>query len=82
MPAPKGRPEQVIDLSHEAAIRQFIRSANQNGQYITIASISDFLKDRDKQFTFHSTTLARTLNRWGLNLDKEKDHNILRKKMT
>ena len=80
MPAPKGRPEQVIDLSHEAAIRQFIRSANQNGQYITIASISEFLKDRDKNVTFHSTTLARTLNRWGFEFGKGKRSQHLKEK--
>jgi len=42
-PEPKGRRSYAIDRSHQEAVRAFIRHANQNGQYITISSISEFL---------------------------------------
>ncbi|EDN65679.1 transposase [Beggiatoa sp. PS] len=45
-PEPKGHPSYAIDSSHEEAVRSFIRSANKNGQYITVSTISEFIKKR------------------------------------
>ncbi len=46
-PDPKGRPGYAINGSHEAAVRHFIRNANQQGEYITLSTLSEFLQKRD-----------------------------------
>jgi len=65
LPEPKGRPSYAIDCSHEEAVRSLIRKANQNGQYLTLSSISNLIMDKEPSASFHRATLARTLNRWG-----------------
>ena len=80
----RGRPAHAVSASHQESVRAFIRSANKNGEYITLASIRDFLKDESGDESFHVATLARTLNRWGFEFGqgtrsqhlKEKDHVI------
>jgi transposase len=71
-PEPKGRPNYAIDCSHEEAVRSFIRNANQNGQYITISSISKLIRDKEPNTSFHPVTLTRTLDRWGFEFGKGK----------
>jgi transposase len=80
----RGRPEHAVNISHQEAVRTYIRSANKNGEYITLTHIRDFLKERSSDESFHLATLARTLNRWGFEFGKgtrsqhlkEKDHVI------
>ena len=79
-PEPKGRPGYAIDSSHEEAVRGFIRYANQNGQYITLSAISDFIREREAGIEFHSATLARTLDRWGFDFGKGKRSQHLKEK--
>lgn len=79
-PDPKGRPNYSIDSSHEEAIRQFIRCANQEGRYITISSLSEFIQKRDLNLQFHSATLSRTLDRWGFDFGKGKRSQHLKEK--
>ena len=79
-PEPKGRPSYAIDSSHEEAVRSFIRHANQNGQYITIATISEFIQERDKDIQFHPATLARALDRWGFDFGKGKRSQHIKEK--
>lgn len=80
----RGRPAHSVSISDQEKVRSYVRSANQNGQYITIENIKEFLKDNSDIEEFHSTTLSRTLNRWGFEFGKgtrsqhlkEKDHVI------
>lgn len=80
----RGRPTHAVSVSNQEAVRTFIRAANKNGEYITLATIRDFLKENSKDESFHIVTLARTLNRWGFEFGqgtrsqhlKEKDHVI------
>ena len=80
----RGRPAHSVSTSYQEAVRTFIRSANKNGEYITLATIRDFLSGEPGDESFHITTLARTLNRWGFEFGqgtrsqhlKEKDHVI------
>jgi hypothetical protein len=80
----RGRPAHSVSTSYQEAVRTFIRSANKNGEYITLATIRDFLAGKSGDESFHITTLARTLNRWGFEFGqgtrsqhlKEKDHVI------
>jgi transposase len=95
-PQTRGRPSYSISASHETAVRNFIREANQEGRHITLDMISDFLNERDTDQSFHAATLARTLDRWGFTFGKgtrsqhlkEKDyviaarHRYLRKKIS
>ena len=69
-PEPRGRPSYAINCSHEEAVRSFVRNANQNGQYITISSISDLIRDKEPDTNFHLTTLVRALDRWGFEFGK------------
>jgi len=81
----RGRPGHAVRLTHQEAVRSYIRSANKQGQNITLSDIADFLKERStEEEPFHIATLARTLNRWGFEFGKgtrsqhlkEKDHVI------
>jgi len=80
----RGRPAHSVNTSYQEAVRTFIRTANKNGEYITLAAIRDFLAGKPGDESFHITTLARTLNRWGFEFGqgtrsqhlKEKDHVI------
>jgi transposase len=79
-PKPKGHPNYAIDCSHEEVVRHFIRNANQNGQYITISSISELIRDKEPNIRFHPVTLARTLDRWGFEFGKGKRSQHLKEK--
>jgi hypothetical protein len=69
-------------VSYQEAVRAYIRSANQRGEYITIDNIRDFLKELSDGEQFYRPTSARTLSRWGFEFGKgtrsrhlkEKDH--------
>ncbi|MCK5539328.1 MAG: transposase [Deltaproteobacteria bacterium] len=78
----RGRPVYAVDISHQESVRTYIRTANSNGEQITLADITQFLKSNYSDESFHKATLARTLNRWGFEFGKgvrsqhlkEKDH--------
>jgi transposase len=80
----RGRPAHAVHASNQEAVRAYIRSANKKGEYITLAHIEEFLKEMSPENQYHSTTLSRTLNRWGFEFGKgtrsqhvkEKDHVI------
>jgi len=66
----RGRPVHAVSATHQEAVRAYIRSANKQGQYITLSDIGDFLKERSEEELFHIATLSRTLNRWGFEFGK------------
>lgn len=80
----RGRPIHAVNVIYQEVVRSYIRSANKNGEYITLEKIRDFLKEISTDEQFHIATLARTLNRWGFEFGKgtrsqhlkEKDHVI------
>ena len=80
----RGRPVHAVSASRQEAVRTYIRNANNKGEHITLADIKTFLKEKYSNESFHKTTLARTLNRWGFEFGKgtrtqhlkEKDHVI------
>jgi len=79
-PEPKGHRNYAIDCSYEEVVRNFIRNANQNGQYITVSSISDLIRDKEPDARFHRATLTRTLDRWGFEFGKGKRSQHLKEK--
>ncbi len=80
----RGRPVHAVSASYQESVRSYIRAANNKGEHITLADISTFLEKEYADESFHKTTLARTLNRWGFEFGKgtrsqhlkEKDHVI------
>ena len=69
-PQVRGRPTYSVDVSHQEAVRSYIRKANLEGLYITLESIRSFLKEKSPNESFHISTLARTLDRWGFEFGK------------
>ncbi len=75
-------PVYAISISHQEAVQMYIRTANNEGLHLTLADVRKFLKEEYGDDSFHTTTLARTLNRWGFEFGKgvrcqhlkEKDH--------
>jgi len=66
----RGRPAFSVNMSHQEIVRTYVRSANKNGEYITLSNIKDFLMETLPDEAFHVATLARTLNRWGFEFGK------------
>lgn len=69
-PGQRGRPSYSIDTSSQEKVRLYVRKANQNGNYITLNTIRDFLSENGLEESFHIATLARTLDRWGFEFGK------------
>ncbi|MCK5128089.1 MAG: hypothetical protein KAR42_17670, partial [candidate division Zixibacteria bacterium] len=60
----RGRPTYAVESGIVPLVRQFIRSANRNGDQVTIEIIRNFMRDELHCDIAH-TTLWRTLQRWG-----------------
>ncbi len=81
-PSDRGRKSYAINASYQEKVRAYVREANQNGNYITLSKIREFLLENGADESFHISTLARTLDRWGFEFGKgtrsqhlkEKDH--------
>ena len=69
-PQLRGRPTYSVDVSHQEAVRAYIRQANLEGRHITLESIRGFLQEKSPHEPFHLSTLARTLDRWGFEFGK------------
>ena len=82
LPQMRGRPSYAIEDSDQEAVRVYIRDANREGIHISLETIQSFLKEKSPSQTYHISTLARTLDRWGFEFGKgtrtqhlkEKDH--------
>ena len=69
-PQARGRPTYSIDASNQEVARAYIRRANLEGSHITLESIRSFLKEQFPDQSYHISTLARTLDRWGFEFGK------------
>ncbi len=84
-PVRRGHPPRIIADSMQALTREYVRQANQNGRYITLEMLSDYLKKHGNDPNFSIRTLGRTLERWGFTFGKgtrsqhlkEKDHVLI-----
>jgi transposase len=70
LPQFRGRPDYSIDISHQEVVRAYIHKANLEGYHITLESIRDFIQEKSPDDSFHISTLARTLDRWGFEFGK------------
>lgn len=83
-PKLRGRPEYLIPKDLQPVVRKYIRSQNSKGQYVSIESVSTFLRKNHK-CEFSTTTIWRALSRWGFTYGtgrrrsalKERDYVIL-----
>lgn len=66
----RGRRTYSADVSNQEAVRDHIRKANLEGRHITLESIRSFLQEKSPDKSFHISTLARTLDRWGFEFGK------------
>jgi transposase len=66
----RGRPTYSVDMSHQEAVRAYIRQANLEGRHITLESIREMLQEKSPNESFHLSTLSRTLDRWGFEFGK------------
>lgn len=66
----RGRPNYAVNISHQEAVRTYIRTANNEGRHVTLSDIQEFLKREYDDESFHKATLARTLSRWGFEFGK------------
>ncbi len=69
-PSIRGHRSYAVNISHQERVRQYVRKANQQGEYITLETIRKFLQDIKPDESFHIATLARTLDRWGFEFGK------------
>jgi len=56
----RGRSVYAVSVSHQEAVRSYVRSANDAGQHITLGDIQEFLKQEYGDGSFHKATLARS----------------------
>jgi len=70
LPQERGHRAYSVDISNQEIIRDYIRKANLEGRHITLESIRSFLKEKSFDKSYHISTLARTLDRWGFEFGK------------
>jgi len=70
-PKRRGRREYAIDDDYQSDVREYVRQANSAGEHITLENIRDFLtKEHLIEESFHLTTLAKAMDRWGFEFGK------------
>ena len=80
----RGHPPRIISDFIQTLTRDYIRSANQEGKYITLDTLLNYLLTFNNSESFSIRTLGRALDRWGFTFGKgtrsqhleEKDHVI------
>lgn len=83
-PKMKGRPDHVMPDSLQSVIREYIRTANKEGMFITLDVLRQQLIESIPLSDLNIRTLGRALDRWGFAFGKgirsqhlkEKDHVI------
>jgi len=66
----RGRPSHLVGETNQELVRNYVRTANKNGEYITLNNIKELLNNNSLEKSFHIATLARTLSRWGYEFGK------------
>jgi len=65
VPQPKGRPEYALESTSQEIVRSLVRKANLDGKRMTLEILKDTIQAQFPEHSFHISTLARTLDRWG-----------------
>ena len=81
----RGKPEYVIPQTLQPVVRKYIRSRNLKGQHVSVELVRQYLMKQSPGYNYPTTTLWRTLSRWGFTYGigkrrsalKERDYVIL-----
>jgi len=71
LPKTRGKPEYAIPQNLRRIVRQYIRSQNLKGQHVSLDLVSECLVDINPDYNFATTTLWRTLSRWGFTWNRK-----------
>jgi transposase len=76
----RGKPEFAIPLSLQPVVRQYIRFQNLKGQHVSLDLVSRHLASINPDYNFSTTTLWRTLSRWGFTYGTGKRRSALKER--
>ena len=80
LPKTRGKPEYTIPQNLQSVVRQYIRFQNIKGQHVSVDLVRQHLEKINPDHTFPSTTLRRTLNRWGFTYGTGKRRSALKER--
>ena len=76
----RGKPEYAVSDNCQPIVRSYIRTANRNGNYITLDMLHDFLQKEVGDQDYNVRSLGRALDRWGFTFGKGKRSANLKEK--
>lgn len=80
LPKARGRPEYTIPQDLQPVVRHYIRSQNLKGRYISVDLVRKYLLKINSNYNFPTTTLWRTLKRWGFTYGTGKRRSALKER--
>jgi hypothetical protein len=80
LPKTRGRPEYTIHQSLLPVVRQYIRSQNLKGRHVSVDLVRKHLTTINPDYNFPTTTLWRTLSRWGFTYGTGKRRSALKER--
>jgi transposase len=80
LPKTRGRPEYTIHQSLLPVVRQYIRSQNLKGRHVSVDLVRKHLTKINPDYNFPTTTLWRTLSRWGFTYGTGKRRSALKER--
>lgn len=80
LPKARGKPEYTIPQDLQPVVRHYIRSQNLKGRYISVDLVRKYLLKINSNYNFPTTTLWRTLNRWGFTYGTGKRRSALKER--
>ncbi len=79
-PKTRGKPEYTIPLNLQPVVRQYVRSQNLKGLHVSVDLVRTHLAQTNPDYIFPSTTLWRTLSRWGFTYGTGKRRSALKER--
>lgn len=76
----RGKPEYSVPQSLQQIVRQYIRSQNLKGIHVSVDLVRNHLMQINPDFNFPTTTLWRTLSRWGFTYGTGKRRSALKER--
>ena len=79
-PKTRGKPEYAIPQNLQPVVRQHIRSQNLKGLHVSVDLVRKHLAQSNPDYNFPTTTLWRTLSRWGFTYGTGKRRSALKER--
>ena len=76
----RGKPEYAVPQSLQSIVRQYIRSQNLKGSHVSVDLVRNYLIQINPDYNFPTTTLWRTLSRWGFTYGTGKRRSALKER--